>query len=301
MRRLKVSASGYWFVALTIALGVVAIAANNNVLYLIESLLLSGLILSGVLSERYVSAMHVEIRRQSSTAGDATCDQITVTNRKRFTLFCVEVGEWKAGKFTTMGYLPRLGGHSTSTVISSQVLLTRGPHKWDALGVATSYPFGFAKKIRLIHGPGERIVWPTKQGSEAKKSAGAESRMGARAGIEISDGEVRAFNSDDDSRMIVWTLSARGGDPYVRMRRSESADPEVALDLRCAEGEEFEKRVSAAAKPFYGVDAKNHAGTLTLLSWEGKRRIHGRKASLNSLAMIQAGGEALQATRREAV
>ena len=50
-RKLRLTITGRWFVALTILLGVAAIMVGNNVFYLLESFLLGAMILSGVLSE----------------------------------------------------------------------------------------------------------------------------------------------------------------------------------------------------------------------------------------------------------
>src|SRR4051812_25592145 len=98
MRRLQITIAGRWFLALTIALGVVSLASGNNVIYLIESLLLSGLILSGILSERAISGLTVDIIRKPALAGAPNRDLVRVKNRKKHPIFCVEIGEWRNGE-----------------------------------------------------------------------------------------------------------------------------------------------------------------------------------------------------------
>jgi uncharacterized protein (DUF58 family) len=289
-RRLQLSIAGRWFVALTIALGVIAMGTGNNVIYLIESLLLSGLILSGVLSERGISAIEFDIQRQPAIAGTVSRDRVRARNRRRFTLFAIEIGEWSNGAFVPLAYIPKLGGGAEVIVPSRQHFEHRGSHRWEALAVATSYPFGLARKIRIIHSVGMRLVWPENaHGKRPVRQPSAEG-AGARAGSDLADAEVRPWNQDDDSRMIVWTLSAKGSGPVVRVRKSEQPSPDVTLDLRARAGpdDEFERRVRASAQPFYQLGDNIAGGTLTIVREGGeRRRFHGRTQALNQLALAQ--------------
>ncbi len=288
MRRLQLSVSGKWFVALSIAMGVVALTTGNNTLYLIESLLLSGLILSGVLSERFVSAIEFEVQRHPAIAGSAVRDKIRVKNHRRFTIFSIELGEWSDGRFIPIAYVPTLGPRESTTVLSRQRFERRGAHSWSGLAVATSYPFGFARKIRLIPNEGERLIWPARDPLPKLKRRESRGEQGRRSGTDLADAEIRPFNEDDDIRSIVWTLSSKGTGPVVRVRRSEQPDPEVTLDLRSSpKGDELEAKVRAAAQPFYTLADHITGGTLNLVTREGKKRIQGRNSALNELALAQ--------------
>src|SRR5262245_9769047 len=108
MRRLQILPSGRWYLALTLGLGIAALSTANNVLYLVESLLLSGIILSGILSERTVLALRCERIKGKAIAGETSGDTFRVTNTRRFTVFCVQVGEWKQGQFIPLFYIPRI-------------------------------------------------------------------------------------------------------------------------------------------------------------------------------------------------
>lgn len=266
MRKLEVTISGRWYLTLAIAMGVVALLSGNNVLYLIESLLLSGLILSGILSERALSAVRIEVRRRPISAASPAEDLVIVTNARKFPVFCLEIGEWKGKRLRPYAYLAKLEPRSRLVLPSWLVLPRRGRHAWEGLAVATSYPFGFARKIRVITEPGERVVWP------------------ARPGIEVADGEVRPYAPDDDSRMIVWTLSARGGEPVVRPRRAVVGSGEITLDLRQPPGEEFERLVVDAAQPFH----ESQDRVLVLVGANGKRKVHGQAKALTELATVEA-------------
>jgi uncharacterized protein (DUF58 family) len=292
MRKLEVTVAGRWYVALTILLGVVALSSGNNIVYLIESLLLSGLILSGILSERSISALKIEFKRIPVAANSAPKDQVYISNQRRFPIFCVEVGEWKNGRFVPSAFVPFLAPRQSIVISSKQRFDQRGWHTWDALAIATSYPFGFAKKLRILSNKGgRRIIWPEPLKGDSSKNRSPNSEGTFKAGVRIQEGEVRPMTWDDDYRHVVWTLSARGTEPLVRQRRSESQDEKLVLDLRTEAGTSLENRIRDLAQVFYS-DAGEEGKTwsLTLVDWEGARTYHGRKDSLDQLALAQAQG-----------
>ena len=212
MRRLEVNISGYWYIALALVLGVVAMLSRNNVLYLIESLMLSGMIFSGILSERTISPVELEFRRRQAQAKSLVSDQIRIRNRSRFTLFCLEIGEWRNGKFHSIAYVPRLAGRAEIVIPSQENFDHRGMHSWNGAAVATSYPFGLTRKIRVLKDAkyaGSRLVWPeSRLGRTNDDGLGRDAAK--RIGNEYAEGEVRQYVPEDDCRSIVWTLSAKG-------------------------------------------------------------------------------------------
>lgn len=286
MRRLEVTFAGYWFTLLTIALGVVALVSGNNVLYLIESLLLSAMTFSGVLSERSVAALEIELRRTHATAKSVTHDVVRVKNRGKFTLFCVEIGEWREEGFVCSAFIPRIDPKAEVLVDSKMEFSQRGKHSWKGLAIATSYPFGLAKKIRIIGGPGERLVWPEKNLLRSQTQSVGDQGAAGRAGQEFSEGEVRAYTYEDDCRNIVWTLSEKGMGPMVRTQRSKQAQPRVVLDLRHEPGPGFEAAVVQAAQVFH--TPANSDGNLIVIDETGSRSFQGKVSALNYLAIAQA-------------
>jgi uncharacterized protein (DUF58 family) len=284
IRRLEVTRSGKWYIALTIALGVTALASGNNAIYLMESLLLAGLILSGVLSERQVSAVRVEFLRVQAKATDPTADWIIVRNQSKRTLFCLEIGEWKDGKFHSLAFFPKIKESETVRARSEQTLGARGLYRWDGFAVATSYPFGFARKIKVVKIPGERIVWPS--GFRKRKDSYADpvgERGNRNPEIDVVDGEIRKYEWVDDARLILANQSDRGVGPMVRNRRPVLKEPEVLLDLRASPGEAFENTIRRASSAFY----RSENADLILVQSKGRRKVSGKKAALNALALAE--------------
>jgi len=284
IRKLDVTRSGKWYIALTIALGVTALASGNNAIYLIESLLLAGLILSGIQSERQVSAVRVEFIRVQAKAREATSDWIVVHNEDRRTLFCLEIGEWKNGVFHTLAFFPKIRGLETVRTRSTQEIPRRGTYRWDGFAIATSYPFGFARKIKVVRKPGERVIWPTPISTRRKNGSDPVGERGNRnPEIDVVEGEIRKYEWTDDARMIVANQSLRGLGSMVRNRRPVLKEPEIVLDLRKECGDAFENSVRKAASHFYQAENAD----LILLNAHGRKKVIGKQAALTALALAE--------------
>ena len=101
------------------------------------------------------------------------------------------------------------------------------------------------------------------------------------------ESEIRAMTHDDDARMIVWTLSARGGEPVVRNQKQPTESPEVTLDLSKIPPDEFEDSIKKTARWFYQLDGHSPDGILKVIDGESPRMIYGRHAALNELATLR--------------
>lgn len=291
--RLQITYAGRWFFGLTALLAAVCAISSNNVIYLIESLLLASLLVSLVAAFRSAGWVAVECRRFPAICGMRSTDRLKITNRSNYSRFCLEIGEWRGGRFTPIAFVSRIPPRESVTVRSRRVFTQRGYHEWDGLAVASSYPFGLFRLIRSNLSSGKRVIWPARAvaGAEGLNDAGRLATF--RAGTSVVEGEIRPMTPDDDWRSVVWTLSARGGDPVVRARGAEQVEPAVVLDLRGTKpGPELERKISEAASTFYAGHPLGQApdvsggGTLVLIDESGKRRIQGAALSLDQLAVV---------------
>jgi uncharacterized protein (DUF58 family) len=296
MRRLELTVAGRWYLMLTILLGVVALISANNIIYLIESLLLSGLILSGVLSEKTVAAVDVSIVRKSAFALSPCDDEILVTNRSKLPLFCVEIGEYRKGEFLPIAFIPLIPPKSKRAVRSQQKFEKRGVYSWENIAVATYYPFEFARKIRLIENQGRRLIWPSllneKSADQSVGSQGAQKQLGIP---ELIEGEVRPHSPEEDSRHIVWPLSQKGLGHFVRVKRPEGKAREEVFDADQEAGPEFERKISRTTTFFSSTHDFTHSDRidrLTLIKQGKQQVVYGRVAILDSLATVEPQGKA---------
>lgn len=291
MRKLQVTTAGFWYLAMTIGIGVVALLSGNNIIYLIESLLLSGLILSGVVSERAVSGVSVEFLPQPAISGEASADRIRITNHRRATLFCMEILLWEGKRYECIAKVPRLEPRASTVVTAQNLWGPRGQRKWTGYAVATGYPFGFARKLRLQEAPGDRLIWP-ERAKESRARAFETQPDRARGEQQWLEGEVRAWSEDDDVRNVIWTVSSRSqdsGDWVSRPRSLDLPTVESVLDLAALD---FERAVIRAAEPLYSVSQSNANVVLTVKHPSGREqtrriiRITGRERALDYLATV---------------
>jgi hypothetical protein len=130
--------------------------------------------------------------------------------------------------------------------------------------------------------PGERIVWPS--ASRKRKDAFADpvgERGNRNPEIDVVDGEIRKYEWVDDARLILANQSDRGVGPMVRNRRPVLKEPEVILDLRAIPGDTFENAIRVASQSFY----RSENADLILLQSKGRRKVSGKQAALNALAL----------------
>lgn len=301
-RKLEVSAAGHWYLVFTVGLGVAALTSGNNVLYLIESLLLSGLILSGVLSERTVSGVECEIFRGRAWAGQAAPDRIRIRNLKKEAQFCVEILEWKKvgfkNQWTQLAFLPRLGPEETVLLPSSQTFSQRGEHSWFGIAIATRWPFGFARKIKPLTQPGRRLIWPETRAHSFTSKENSQPARSTRQAEDSPEGQVRPKAIDEDWRRVVWTVSARNPEePWVRLQPPAEPWTEAEVRVDQPEGAAFEISVQKAAR--FLKSSKSRTQPSSPFSREAparlwlvgpglrRKKIEGRIQALNALATLK--------------
>ena len=277
-RRLEISGGGRWFLLFTLFLGAVAVRSGNNVIYLLESLLLSALLFSGVLSELTLSRLSFRREVRPAVAGEPTRDILKLENLSWLPLYCVELGEWDGEAFRPLQFALAVPRGGSLRLPSGQVLSRRGRHEGQGLALATSFPFGFARKIRVFPGRGGRLVWP--------RAGEAASSLGARFGgdeWEVVSGELEETSPWGDLSRVHWPATLRAGKPLARPRRPQTEAGEVHLHLPAGAAER-EARISTAARSFYEgarVLVVHEAGTAI--------RVEGNWPSLDTLALLAKG------------
>lgn len=276
-RLLELSVGGRWYLGFTVALGVVAIYSGNNVIYLLESLLLSSLLFSGTLSEYSVTRVAVKRITDNIHAGLPGEDVFLVENLGPLPLYCLELGEYRGKTREHSAFLLLLPGRARVRVRSRQLIKSRGRHRWDGLVVSTSFPFGFARKTRFIPDPGSRIVWPARL---EDPRAHMREKKSERGEIETVAGELCPVELWQDASRVHWPASARAGELLARPVRWTQPLDEVRLDLR-EPGPEMERRISVAAAAL-----ARRADTLVMIDKGEPRVIQGSRRGLDALALL---------------
>ena len=228
-RRFPPTREGWWFLIATLLLGLAAINAGLNLLFLVWGMMLFLVLASGVLSE--LCLRHLAVSRKVPSAihaGSPYLMGISLSNRKRrLPSFSVEVEDLVAGKpLDKRCYFLKLPAGRTQETAYRHQLSRRGRHQLTGFRLSTKFPFGLIQKSRDVADARELLIYPALvrvpeamlRGFPATYGLGRHkwrSRSGEFAGL-------RDFRPGDDPRDIHWRSTARRGVTLVR----ESEDDE---------------------------------------------------------------------------
>jgi uncharacterized protein (DUF58 family) len=153
---------GIIFVLLSLAIGAAAVNTGNNVLYLIFSLMLALIVVSGVLSRRMLSGLNPKLEFPNHIfAGISNVCYISIENRKRtwpsigIRLVVRNVSFPSVGRY--FFYVPaKTEIHGFAPVVFPR----RGCFSLKEMELQTRFPFSFFLKLRRFFPNQEVIVYP---------------------------------------------------------------------------------------------------------------------------------------------
>ena len=214
-RRLKVTKLGWWFMGLTLGIGLAAINTGNNLLFLVLGMLLASIVISGVLSEQSLREVRIERRLPAGAAAGqpALIGLVARNGKKRAPSFSLELRE-KGGDIQGRGFLVVLGAGQTAEIAYRFLPHRRGLHRIEQLEVATRAPFGLFEKSRPLDAPGEMVVFPRKvpaPPAQPQALAREGERPEDRIGLGLEVHSLRDHRAGEDARTIHWKSSARHG------------------------------------------------------------------------------------------
>ena len=224
---------GYVLTTLVVAIG--ATNTGNNGLYVLLSLLLGALVVSGVVSRRNVEGIDVALDGPGEVfAGEPVRFRLLLRNRttRSKSALLLKV----SGKAAPILF-PRLvaGGEAERGI--DLVFPRRGRQKVESVLLYSGYPIGLFRKGRLHPVNEERVVFPSPRPAafpppEAREAVddGIDPRRKGR-GAEVL--KLREAVPGDDPRDIHWPQTARQGRPIVKERASELGR-EIVVHLETA-------------------------------------------------------------------
>jgi len=239
--RVKVTRAGTIYIALTLALGIAAVNTGSSLLYLILSVMLSAMALSGLSS--LVNLLGIKVRARPAGevfAGMKASFLMEIENRKPFPAFliAIEGGEGRA----TVPYLPPWG---RSQVFLPLLFPRRGWQRVPPLRIVSSHPFGLFRRGFWMRTGDRCLVYP--RPIPAPEPLPSSEPKGERRGGERGKGPegdffgVRPFSPGDSFRLVHWQATARVAHFMVKEYREEERGPfllhlDEGLDLEFALG-----------------------------------------------------------------
>jgi uncharacterized protein (DUF58 family) len=281
----KVTREGWLYIAGVMTIALAALNTGNNLVFMILSSMLAGLLASGILSTisltgvalglelpehlfaRQSAMAHVELRNEKQTLPSFSLRVVGAERKKKL------IGE-EASILTRPVYFPYLPRRSAVTQKVELFFPHRGVFRQDALKLSTRFPFGFLQKARRVDAGIEAVVYPPIEPTEEfyevlpLLSGELESYQKGRGHDLYS---IRDHEPSDGARFVDWKASARSGSLKVReFTREDERRVVLVLDPFLCAGDapgylspadaqdKFERAVTLCAClawHFYQIDA----------------------------------------------
>jgi uncharacterized protein (DUF58 family) len=234
---------GWWTLFAAVGLGVAAVNTGNNLLYLLSSMLLALVVVSGILSEAVIRRLQLAaVLPEELHVGRPALFGATVTSRKRWVpSYSITLEVLDGGRAVRFIYLPRIPAGDDRLVTWEATLPRRGRHRLGGLRVTTRFPFGIFLKAGQ---PTLREEVPTHL---LRSPSGGGAVAARRRGRGSDLHNLRDYRAGDDLRLVHWKSSAKTGTLTVR-----EMEAETTLDTRIVVGDggapaRLEEAISEAA------------------------------------------------------
>jgi len=223
--RFRLTREGWVYITGVFLLGLAALNAGNNLLFLILSALLAGILMSGVLSTIVLTGNELEIELPDQIfAGQPALAVLSLHNRKEtLPSFSLRVAPdpKKAGQpvFREPVYFPYIARNSQARQRVELLFPRRGIYRQDAFILQTRFPFGFLEKWRKVDSPVEALVYPPVEQTEEfyeilPMVSGEMESMHRGRGHDLY--AIRDYQNADSARHVDWKATARTGGLKVR-------------------------------------------------------------------------------------
>lgn len=264
-RTLWPTRDGWWCLGAALGLGFAAINTGNNLLYLLVSMLLGLIIVSGVLSEQSIRRVRVEpVLPDELFAGQLALFGARVANRKRWRASYSITVEGLGGSHRA--YLAKLEPGGERLITWQDTPRARGRWRLASFRVATRFPFGLFVKTAQLPPNAEVVVYPAVGPISADRrreldGAGGAPRRGRSHGLH----NLREYRFGDNPRLIHWRSSAKSATLVVRELEADSAlDTRLVLEgTRRRDRERLERGLVEAAS--LAVHLLHHGAAVALV------------------------------------
>jgi uncharacterized protein (DUF58 family) len=245
-RRYHLHIPGLVYIGIVILIGAAAMNNQNNLLFWVFGVMVSGLILSGLISAWML--MRLVVRRidpQHGAVGEPLIVRYAVTNRSRLLpVFNIHIEErpvqqemgWQRLMAPARGWMMHLGVRETVHGEAIFWPAARGEARFSQMRIWTTFPFGLVKKSITVSQPQHTLIYPmiyelNRNVLSAVTPAGTMgARLTARSGAGDDFYGVREHRAGDSMRHISWKRTART-DELVVIERTNPSPPKLRVVL----------------------------------------------------------------------
>lgn len=216
------------FVAVSGMLGLGAINAQNNLLFVLFGVALGALLVSGVLSGSMM--MRIRATRDTPHTGQVGAPlriRYRLKKTGRLPAFAITTRERppkssSAANLIITSHCPTIPGRGETTIFATLTPTARGPLTLDRLDLRTTFPLGislksvaFAKPQTILIQPRVPLLRPDTLTLAGLSRRGAQERPNIR-GMGNEFFGLRPLAADETATKIAWRASARRGQLLVR-------------------------------------------------------------------------------------
>jgi uncharacterized protein (DUF58 family) len=272
----RLTREGIVYLGVVFVLVLAAVNTGNNLLWMLLSCAMAGLLISGALSRAVLRGIELRFDMPEHIfAEQPVVAELELRNEKQawpsFSLRVAGADKKGMGQILTrpvfFPYIPR------QSAARQKVELTfahRGNYRQDAFAIRTRFPFGFFEKTRQVDSQMEIIVYPkvapTDHFYEVLPLLSGEMASNFRGrGHELHS--LRDYLSSDSARFVDWKVTARAGrlmvrefarederrvmlvlDPFIGPPPAAPGETEAEAEQAAAEhAARFERAISMAA------------------------------------------------------
>jgi uncharacterized protein (DUF58 family) len=220
-RTLRPTRDGWWCLIAAVGLGIAAVNSRNNLLYLLVSMLLALIVVSGILSEQSIRGLRLVVAPvEDLHAGRSALLHATVVNGKRWLAsYSISVEVLSADRSRRSIYVPKVPVGASQLITWEETPSRRGRQRLPGLRITTRFPFGlFWKGGRVAPGV-EVVVFPAlvpMPPDSRHQGAGEGEEPARRQGQGHDLYNLREYVLGDDPRLIHWRSSAKTASLIVR-------------------------------------------------------------------------------------
>lgn len=272
-RSTRLTSEGLQFLFFTMAVGIAAINTGNNLFYLLLSMMLSIILVSGIVAEYCLRglAFHRHLPDLLFANELATATLVVKNRKSRFPSFSLSLFDVCEGQDIDRGLVIRELPPGASTLLSYPLVAARrGQLRLDGVRVTTSFPFGLFLKKAYFPIQGAAIVCPEIKplADEALQDllAAGQEHTAHRKGYGSDLYNLRLYQAGDDSRAIHWVTTARTSKLTIRETEAESqrrASIYLSMLAPDSHDTEFEEAVTYTASLVHHLTTRGYHLQLT--------------------------------------
>lgn len=292
--RLSITRLGLEYLAILLLLGLFAVNSGNNLLYLVFSLMLGLLLVSGWASVRALEGLTLlGVEEGNVFARVKGGVKVRLADAHPGRPRGLEVLLQVDGARVDTGFHGGGAGRGDVQVVLQVRPEARGWCPIRDLELRTRYPFGFLEKTRRLPLDQAILALPHPRATEGGAlEPGDRLRSLFRPGSAQPAGS-RPFRLGDPLTRIHWKRTAQRGEPWVRELEDEGGGVVVlALDLGAFEpGKAFERHLEHLSGAILQARIHRKGVVLDIQGGEHPRQVAGHREAWRALALAEAVGQ----------